>query len=159
MSADRAPSRWREHALQPAPAAAPTDRPGPSRGPELAPYLVDDDCNIHYDSSCIADWLDHTRPSQAPLIPRDPALAYVCRLIEEAIDEIGLYCVHHHRWVTSRNDNTAGARLAHEFRSLLPPPLRPVLARRFSQRQTRRLPYLFSVASEDAGGQIRDAVP
>lgn len=116
----------------------------------LVPYLFTDDGRIHYDSSGIAGWLDHTRPSDTPLIPRDPALAYVCRLIEEAIDEIGLYCVHHHRWVVSRNDNTAGARLANEFRSLLLPPLRPVLARSFSKRQTRRLPYLFSVAPEDA---------
>ncbi|MEN8720137.1 MAG: glutathione S-transferase C-terminal domain-containing protein [Oceanococcaceae bacterium] len=116
----------------------------------LVPYLFTDDGKIHYDSSGIAGWLDHARPSQTPLIPRDPALAYVCRLIEEAIDEIGLYCVHHHRWVVSRDDNTAGARLANEFRSLLLPPLRSVLARRFSQRQTRRLPYLFSVAPHDA---------
>jgi hypothetical protein len=39
------------------------------------------------------------------------------------------------------------------MRTLLPGPLRPILARRFSQRQVRRLPYLFSVAPAafDAG--------
>lgn len=116
----------------------------------LVPYLFTDDGMIHHDSSGIAGWLDHTRPSQTPLIPRDPALAYVGRLIEEAIDEIGLYCVHHHRWVVSRSDNTAGVRLANEFRGLLLPPLRRTIARRFSRRQTRRLPYLFSVAPHDA---------
>lgn len=54
----------------------------------LVPYLFTDDGKIHYDSSGIAGWLDHARPSQTPLIPRDPALAYVCRLIEEAIDDL-----------------------------------------------------------------------
>ena len=115
----------------------------------LVPYLMTADGAVHHDSSGIAGWLDATPPdAAAPLIPRQPALALVCRLIDEALDEIGLYCVHHHRGVVSREDNDAGARLAHEFRSLLMPPLRPLIARRFSQRQTRRLPYLFSVAAD-----------
>ncbi len=118
----------------------------------LVPYLMTNDGAVHHDSSGIAGWLDEQRrEGVAPLIPwEDPTVAFVCRLIDEALDEVGLYCVHHHRWVVSREDNTAGARLAHEFRSLVAPPLRPLMARRFSQRQTRRLPYLFSVAPADA---------
>ncbi|NGY03817.1 glutathione S-transferase C-terminal domain-containing protein [Solimonas terrae] len=128
--------------------------PGPDVLDEypLVPYLLTDDGAVHYDSSGIAGWLDEHRPAAAAaLIPDDPELGHVCRLIDEAIDEIGLYCVHHHRWVVSRKDNNAGARLAHEFRSLIPAPLRPVYARHFAARQTRRLPYLFSVAD---GGLI-----
>ncbi|MDP3857011.1 MAG: glutathione S-transferase C-terminal domain-containing protein [Stagnimonas sp.] len=113
----------------------------------LVPYLFTADGAIHYDSSGIAGWLDAEPPGDAePLIPREPALAFVCKLIEEALDEVGLYLVHHHRWVVSRGDNDAGERLAREFRSLVPAILQPLIANGFSRRQTRRLPYLFSVA-------------
>ncbi len=117
----------------------------------LVPYLLTADGEVHHDSSGIAGWLDETRASELPsLIPDDPALALVCALIDEALDEVGLYLVHHHRWVVSHADNTAGARLANEFRSLVPPLFRPLMARHFSARQIRRLPYLFSVAPADA---------
>ena len=117
----------------------------------LVPYLLTADGGVHMDSSAIAAWLDAHPPAQAaPLLPDDALQRFVCQLLDEAIDEIGLYCVHHHRWVVSHDDNDAGARLAHEFRSLVPAPLRPWLAARFSRRQIRRLPYLFSVASPDA---------
>ena len=121
--------------------------PHPDDEYPLVPYLFTADGSIHHDSSGIAGWLDaHPPAGAASLIPAEPLLAFVCRLIEEALDEVGLYLVHHHRWVVSRLDNDAGARLAHEFRSLLLPPARALMARQFSRRQTRRLPYLFSVA-------------
>ncbi|TAJ55150.1 MAG: hypothetical protein EPN60_14665 [Nevskiaceae bacterium] len=118
----------------------------------LVPYLFTADGDIHYDSSGIAGWLDAHPVSAAaaePLIPREPLPAFVCKLIEEALDEVGLYLVHHHRWVVSRGDNDAGERLAREFRSLLPGFAQPLLAQSFSRRQTRRLPYLFSVAPDN----------
>lgn len=116
----------------------------------LVPYLMTADGEVHYDSSGIAGWLDAQRTADVPaLIPEDPELAFACALIDEALDEAGLYLVHHHRWVVSHDDNDAGARLANEFRSVLPPPLRPLIARRFSERQIRRLPYLFSVAERE----------
>lgn len=118
----------------------------------LVPYLMTTDGAVHHDSSGIAGWLDaHPPASAAPLIPvEDPALAFASRLIDEALDEIGLYCVHHHRWVVARADNDAGTRLAQEYRSLVVPPARPLMAAWFARRQTRRLPYLFSVAPENA---------
>jgi glutathione S-transferase len=117
----------------------------------LVPYLFTADGDIHYDSSGIAAWLDAHPPAAAsePLIPREPLLAFVCKLIEEALDEVGLYLVHHHRWVVSRGDNDAGERLAREFRSLVPGFAQPLVAEGFSRRQTRRLPYLFSVAADN----------
>jgi hypothetical protein len=48
--------------------------------------------------------------------------------------------------VTSAATNDAGVRLAHQMRRVRPPGTGPILARRFSARQVRRLPYLFSVA-------------
>jgi glutathione S-transferase len=42
--------------------------------------------------------------------------------------------------------NDAGARLAREFRRVLPPGTGWIMERRFSERQVRRLPYLFSIA-------------
>lgn len=116
----------------------------------LVPYLFTADGDIHYDSSGIAGWLDAHPPSAAePLIPHEPLLAFVCKLIEEALDEVGLYLVHHHRWVVSRGENDAGQRLAQEFRSLVPGFAQPLVAESFSRRQTRRLPYLFSVAPDN----------
>ncbi|MFX8477606.1 hypothetical protein ABTL82_19110, partial [Acinetobacter baumannii] len=89
------------------------------------------------DSSGIAGWLDAHPPADVePLLPKEPVLAFVCKLIEEALDEVGLYLVHHHRWVVSRLDNDAGARLAREFRSvLLLPGSQALMARQFSRRQ------------------------
>lgn len=121
--------------------------PHPDDEYPLVPYLFTADGDIHVDSSGIAGWLDAHPPADAePLVPKEPLLAFVCKLIEEALDEVGLYLVHHHRWVVSRLDNDAGARLAREFRSVLLPGSQALMARQFSRRQTRRLPYLFSVA-------------
>jgi len=112
----------------------------------LVPYLVTD-ARVYYDSSALARWLDeHHAPPAGPLIPSDPLLGFVIRLIDEAFDEIGLYVVHHRRWVTSAATNDAGRRLAHEFRRVMPPFAERRVARSFAARQVRRLPYLFSVA-------------
>jgi glutathione S-transferase len=107
-----------------------------------------------YDSSAIAEWLDQQRPvpnrEATPFLPEgDAALRFAVRLVDEALDEAGLYLVHHNRWVVSAADNDAGARLAREMRPLLGP-LASILGRQFPIRQVRRLPYLFSVAPADA---------
>ena len=113
----------------------------------LVPFLVVDLQRVLYDSSALAAWLDHVQPApRGPLIAADPAVGFAVRLIDEAFDEVGLYLVHHARWVTSARTNDAGARLGREFARVLPPGGPRLLARRFAQRQMRRLPYLFSVA-------------
>jgi hypothetical protein len=89
-------------------------------------------------------------PQATPFLPAgDAALRFAVRLADEALDEVGLYLVHHNRWVVSAADNDAGARLAREMRPLLGP-LASILGRQFPIRQVRRLPYLFSVAPSDA---------
>jgi glutathione S-transferase len=115
----------------------------------LVPFLFGPRGENLFDSSAIGHWLDAQRATRdAPLLPRgDAALAFAVRLVDEALDEIGLYLVHHNRWVVSARDNDAGARLAREMRPLLGPFARGV-ARAFPARQVRRLPYLFSVAPE-----------
>lgn len=113
----------------------------------LVPFLIIDERRVLYDSSALAAWIDRAQaPPRGPLVPADPALGFVARLIDEAFDELGLYLVHHARWVTSARTNDAGVRLAREFARVLPPGLQPAFARRFARRQVRRLPYLFSVA-------------
>lgn len=116
----------------------------------LVPFLFGPNGENLYDSTAIGLWLDgqgHARHS--PLLPSlDPAAAFVVQLVDEALDEVGLYVVHHRRWVTSARDNDAGERLAREMRPLLGPFAR-ILARTFPARQVRRLPYLFSVAPEN----------
>jgi hypothetical protein len=64
--------------------------------------------------------------------------------------------VHHNRWVLSAADNDAGARLGREFRFLFGPFDR-LFGKWFAARQTRRLPYLFSVAP--AGFRIEGLPP
>lgn len=115
----------------------------------LVPYLFGPQGENLYDSSAIAEWLDQRLPDTQKLIPTEPLAGFVARLIDDYADEFLLYVVHHQRWVVSATDNDAGQRLAHEFRSLVGP-LRPLMARHFSARQTRRLPYLFSVAPAGA---------
>jgi len=116
----------------------------------LVPFLLTDR-SVAYDSSALARWLDDFYPPPpGPLIPGDPALAFAVQLIDEAFDEFGLYLVHHARWVVSAHTNDAGERLTREFGRVLPPGAGSAFARRFSARQVRRLPYLFSVAPADA---------
>src|SRR6056297_2962612 len=128
--------------------------PGEDEYPAV-PYYTEDGRHFGYDSTGLALYLDqHPQRHDAPLLPVDePRLAFVCRLIDEAFDEFGLYMVHHQRWVTSAQTNVMGETTARELRPLLPPLLPRLVARRMPRRQVRRCPYLFSVAPEgfDAG--------
>lgn len=113
----------------------------------LVPFLLPARGGVLYDSSALARWLDDVHPAPGgPLVPYEPALRFVASLIDEAFDEIGLYLVHHNRWVHSARTNDAGARLAGELRPFLVPGTTAWYGRRFARRQVRRLPYLFSVA-------------
>jgi glutathione S-transferase len=126
------------------------------------PFYTQDGETFYYDSSALAYHVDE-RPhaNHTPLVPRDPRLAFVCRLIDEAFDEFGLYMVHHMRWVTSARTTPMGDMTARELRPLLPPGFTPLVARRLYHRQVSRCPYLFSVAPEgyDAGVSRRRTPP
>ncbi len=125
----------------------------------LLPFLIEDDHRVSYDSSALAEWIDDCHPApHGRLVPTDPAVAFLARLVDEAFDEIGLYLVHHNRWVMSATTNDAGARLAREFRRVLPPGTGWIMERRFSERQVRRLPYLFSVAPQGFSVGLRSAL-
>ena len=122
------------------------------------PFYSEDGRQFFYDSSSLALHLDarrdgHQDGNSLPLVPREPGQAFLCRLIDEAFDEFGLYMVHHMRWVGSARTTPMGEMTAREMRLLLPPGLAPVLARRLCRRQVSRCPYLFSVAPPgfDAG--------
>jgi len=116
----------------------------------LVPFLLTPAGEVLYDSSALASWLDESHPRPAgPLVPTDPALAFVARLLDEAFDEIGLYMVHHNRWKLAATDNDdPGARLAREYSNHLPPGSGRLFGEWFGRRQVRRLPYLFSVAPQ-----------
>jgi glutathione S-transferase len=115
----------------------------------LVPYLLASSGDVVVDSSAIAEWLDARGTKDTTLVPASGAERVAARLIDECFDELGLYCAHHNRWVVSAATNDAGERLAREFRTLVPRPLRTTMAERFSARQVRRLPYLFSVAPRE----------
>ena len=116
----------------------------------LVPFLFGARGENLYDSSAIGAWLDATGATKdSPVLPALPALRFAVQLVDEALDEVGLYLVHHNRWVIAARDNDAGARLARELRPLLGP-LAAGVALAFPARQVRRLPYLFSVAKPGA---------
>ena len=115
----------------------------------LVPFLLTPEGGVLYDSSALAGWLDERHPAPGgPSVPEDAPARFVTNLVDEAFDEIGLYLVHHNRWVVAARDNGAGVRLAAEYRTLLPPGVGRLFAAWFARRQVRRLPYLFSVAPE-----------
>lgn len=117
----------------------------------LVPFLITPDDIVMYDTSALAAWLDERHPCAAgPFLPHEPAARFVCRWIDEAFDEFGLYMVHHNRWKLAARDNDhPGARLAREYASHFPPGTGAIAARWFARRQVSRLPYLFSVAPAD----------
>ncbi|MEM8661986.1 MAG: glutathione S-transferase domain-containing protein, partial [Pseudomonadota bacterium] len=97
-------------------------------------------------SRCCAKPLDAQRLSALPLLPDEPAMNFLCRLIDEAFDEFGLYMVHHNRWVISAATNVMAETTLREMRSLVIPPMRQRMRRNLSTRQVSRCPYLLSVA-------------
>jgi glutathione S-transferase len=117
------------------------------------PYYTLDGQNLYYDSSGLALHLDSLGHGAHPLLPQSGAERFLCRLIDEAFDEFGLYMVHHQRWVTSARNNVMGDMSARELARWLPAPARRNISRRLARRQSRRCPYLFSVAPPgfDAG--------
>jgi len=113
------------------------------------PFYTEDGTQFFYDSSGLALHLDqHAQRHESPLVPTDPALAFVSRLIDEAFDEFGLYMVHHNRWVTSAKTNKMGIVTGREMGKLLPIGIGKLVAWNMPKRQVRRCPYLFSVAPE-----------
>jgi glutathione S-transferase len=112
------------------------------------PFYSFDNAEFFYDSSGFAKHLDDLALSRCRLLPDDPVQRFVCRLLDEAFDEFGLYMVHHNRWVTSAQTNQMGKITAAEMHSLLPSMVRQRLARKLALRQANRCPYLFSVAPE-----------
>lgn len=127
--------------------------PGLDEYPSV-PFYTLDKKTFYYDSSSLAYHLDqHPHCHEAPLIPEDPQLAFVCQLIDEAFDEFGLYMVHHNRWVVSAQTNLMGVTTAEELSHLLPAFITEKMSKKIPKRQVRRCPYLFSVAPHgfDAG--------
>ncbi len=132
----------------------------------LVPYLTEDGRHFQFDSTAIAHWLDSQREGHTgahtdkregeTFFPKSPVLRFLATLIDDAMDEFGLYMVHHMRWVTSATTNNAGARLAREFKHILPVGARWLVAKQFSERQVSRLPYLFSVAPEGHRWEINE---
>lgn len=108
------------------------------------PYLFGPAGENLYDSSAIAHWLDRRVDASRHTTPNDPAARYLSHLVDDYADEFGLYMVHHNRWKVSAADNDATDRLVAEFRP--PWPFSLAMRHWWPRRQTRRLPYLFSVA-------------
>ena len=115
----------------------------------LVPWLFPAGGGYLCDSTEIGLYLERTVSIDGRLTPSDPATAFVARLIEEAVDEVGLYALHHMRWVDSARTNTAMQALADEIAGSLGRPAGRLFTRQFGPRQIRRLAYLFSVAPAD----------
>jgi glutathione S-transferase len=110
------------------------------------PYYSLDGKNFYYDSTGLALHLDSLNLPPHPIVPKDAGTGYLCRLIDDAFDEFGLYMVHHNRWVVSAKTNVMADTTVRELRAVLPPPALSGLKKKLARRQVRRCPYLFSVA-------------
>ncbi len=125
----------------------------PTRDPldeyPAVPYYRVDNGPWFFDSTGFAHHLDAMGQGNAtPLIPPESALAFVAQLIDEAFDEFGLYLVHHMRWAGTRRTTTMPAVTVSEMRLLMPRFMQARLPYSLAARQSRRCPYLFSVAPE-----------
>lgn len=114
----------------------------------LVPWLFPESGGYLCDSTEIGLYLERTH--EGAVTPGDPATAFASRLIEEAVDEVGLYALHHTRWVTSGRTTIAMPKLAEEIAGSLGRPAASLFIKKFGPRQVRRLNYLFSVAPEGA---------
>ena len=121
--------------------------PGMDEYPAVPFYTLDGQ-SFFYDSTGLALHLDELGLTPLKLLPEGPAAHFLCRLIDEAFDEFGLYMVHHNRWVTSAHTNIMAEMTVREMRKLLPKPMHSRMKRNLSGRQVRRCPYLFSVAPQ-----------
>jgi glutathione S-transferase len=110
------------------------------------PFYTFDHRQFYYDSTGLALHIDSMKVSAQPLVPESSTAGFLCRLIDEAFDEFGLYMVHHNRWVTSASTNVMAKMTVAEIGKALPPFVRGRIQRKLAQRQVRRCPYLFSVA-------------
>jgi len=115
----------------------------------LVPWLFPDSGGYLCDSTEIGLYLESQHPGRR-LTPRDGACGFAARLIEEAVDEVGLYALHHMRWVASGRSTTAMAVLEDEVAGSLGRRMARRFVTHFGPRQVRRLPYLFSVAPDAA---------
>lgn len=79
-----------------------------------------------------------------PLLPAQPWLRFLAQLIDEAVDEFGLYMARHNRLVICAVTNEMGVCTARQVK--LPVWLIRPVARWRTRRQVRRCPCLFSVA-------------
>ncbi|GAB5449910.1 MAG: hypothetical protein Hals2KO_02380 [Halioglobus sp.] len=113
------------------------------------PYYRIDNGPWFFDSTGFAMHLDAIgQGNSTPLIPTEGALAFVAQLIDEAFDEFGLYLVHHMRWAGTWRTTTMPDVTAAEMRLLMPRFMRARLPDSLAARQSRRCPYLFSVAPQ-----------
>ena len=119
--------------------------PGLDEYPEV-PYYSLDGKQFYYDSTGLALHLDSLLASAHPLLPAEQSTRFLCRLIDDAFDEFGLYMVHHNRWITSAQTNVMATLTTKEMQPITPPFMRERMKSNLSRRQVRRCPYLFSVA-------------
>jgi hypothetical protein len=121
----------------------------------LVPFLLGSKGTNAYDSSAILRNLHIDKHLE------HESQRFISLLLEEFFDEWGLYLVHHKRWAEASNttawannmSQSPGGYLVTEMTSeipMVPQILKHAIGSWFCQRQTRRLPYLFSVGKAES---------
>lgn len=67
-------------------------------GPPLLPKLVFEDGSVMNDSTFLIKELERRHPGARSVIPPDPALAFLCALLEDFSDEWMTKAMFHYRW-------------------------------------------------------------
>jgi glutathione S-transferase len=75
------------------------------------------------DSTPMIDWFENQYPEH-PVIPADPALGFLSKLVEDYADEWCWRAAMYHRWRTAENANFLGARIGAEVVNDWPLPTR-----------------------------------
>jgi glutathione S-transferase len=114
------------------------DRVAPCTGLVEVPVVECADGTFLRDSTAMIEWFEqHYR--EAPLLPADPAAAFLCRLLEDYADE-GLWRpALHYRWAFAKDAILYARRFTEDFLSY---PMTPAAVLRVTVRDRQRRAYL-----------------
>jgi glutathione S-transferase len=107
--------------------------------PVMLPILCAPDGGEHIDSTSIALMLEDRLPDMRSILPADPAMRFLCLLIEDFCDEWLAKLMYHYRWSFDEGAAMASRWLANDLRPAAPADARAATAAVMRRRQIDRL--------------------
>ena len=107
--------------------------------PIMLPILCAPDGSEHIDSTSIALMLEDRLSDERSILPPDPAMRFLCLLIEDFCDEWLAKIMYHYRWSFDEGAAMASRWLANDLRPVAPASERDTMAATMRERQVDRL--------------------